>query len=108
VPKGASVGNSGPQHPEPVEEPRVEKADGSQLPDASLGPEPHVGSQSELEQFKYMVHLDFKATNNMVEYGASIFGLSTALSLGVWQLLVKSDSQLFIKQVKGECCCNDT
>jgi ribonuclease HI len=54
-----------------------------------------------------MVHLDFKATNNMAEYEALIFGLSTALSRGVWQLLVKGDSQLIIKQVKGECSCND-
>jgi ribonuclease HI len=53
------------------------------------------------EQFKYMVHLDFKATNNTVEYEARIFGLITTLSLGVWQLLVKGDSQLIIKQVKG-------
>jgi ribonuclease HI len=59
------------------------------------------------EQLKYMVHLDFKATNNMVEYEALIFGLSTALSLGVQQLLVNGDSQLIIKQVKGECCCNN-
>jgi hypothetical protein len=59
------------------------------------------------EQFRYMVHLDFKAINNMAEYEALIFGLSTALSLGVWQLLVKGDSQLIIKQVKGECSCND-
>jgi ribonuclease HI len=35
------------------------------------------------EQFKYMVHLEFKATNNMVEYEALIFGLNTALSHGV-------------------------
>jgi hypothetical protein len=35
------------------------------------------------EQFNYMVHLDFKATNNMAEYEALTFGLSTALSLGV-------------------------
>jgi hypothetical protein len=35
------------------------------------------------EQFKYMVHLDFKATNNIAEYKALIFGLSIALSLGV-------------------------
>jgi hypothetical protein len=35
------------------------------------------------DQFKYMVHLDFKATNNMVEYEALLFGLSTALSLGI-------------------------
>jgi hypothetical protein len=54
-----------------------------------------------------MVHLEFKATNNMAEYEALIFGLNTALSLGVQQPLVKGDSQLVIKQVKGECCCND-
>jgi hypothetical protein len=35
------------------------------------------------DQFKYMVHLDFKATNNMVEYKALLFRLSTTLSLGV-------------------------
>jgi ribonuclease HI len=35
------------------------------------------------DQFKYMVHLDFKATNNMAEYEALLFGLSTTLSLGV-------------------------
>jgi hypothetical protein len=45
------------------------------------------------EQFKYMVHLEFKATNNVDEYKALIFGLSTALSLGVRQLLGKGDSQ---------------
>jgi ribonuclease HI len=44
-----------------------------------------------------MVHLDFKATNNMVEYEALLYGLSTALSLGVQRLLVKGDSQLIIK-----------
>jgi ribonuclease HI len=59
------------------------------------------------EQFKYMVHLDFKATNNMVEYEALIFRLCTTLSLGIRQLLVKGNSQLIIQQVKGECNCND-
>jgi ribonuclease HI len=43
-------------------------------------------------QFKYMVHLDFKATNNMAEYEALLFELSIALSLGFRQLLVKGDS----------------
>ena len=56
---------------------------------------------------KYMVHLEFKATNNMAEYEALIFGLSAALSLGIRQLLVKGDSQLIIKQVHGECSCNE-
>jgi ribonuclease HI len=55
-----------------------------------------------------MVHLDFKATNNMAEYEALLFGLSIALSLGVQQLVVKGDSQLIIKQVKGDCCCHDS
>jgi ribonuclease HI len=49
------------------------------------------------DQGKYMVHLEFKATNNMLEYEALIFGLSVALSLGIRQLLVKGDSQLIIK-----------
>jgi hypothetical protein len=47
---------------------------------------------SDGEQFKYMVHLDFKATNNMTEYEDLIFGLGTTLSLGVRQLFVKGDS----------------
>jgi ribonuclease HI len=54
-----------------------------------------------------MVHLDFKATNNMAEYETLLFVLSTTLSLGVLQLLVKGDSQLIVKQVKGDCSCND-
>jgi ribonuclease HI len=60
------------------------------------------------DQVKYMVHLEFKATNNMAEYEALIFGLSAALSLGNRQLLVKGDSQLIIKKVRGECSCNES
>jgi ribonuclease HI len=59
------------------------------------------------DQIKYMVHLDFKATDNMAEYEALLFGFSTALSLGVRQLLVKGDSQVIVKQVKGDCSRND-
>jgi hypothetical protein len=44
------------------------------------------------DQVKYMVHLEFKATNNMAEYETLIFGLSVALSMGIRQLLVKGDS----------------
>jgi ribonuclease HI len=44
------------------------------------------------DQIKYMVHLDFKATNNMVEYEALLSGLSTTLSLEFRQLLMKGDS----------------
>jgi ribonuclease HI len=59
------------------------------------------------EQVKYMVLLDFEATNNMAEYEALIFGLTVSLSLGVRELLVKGDSQLVIRHVWGECCCNN-
>jgi ribonuclease HI len=59
------------------------------------------------DHVKYMVHLEFKATNNMAEYEALIFGLSAALYLGIHQLLVKGDSQLIIKQVRGECSYNE-
>jgi ribonuclease HI len=59
------------------------------------------------DQIKYMVHLDFKVTNNMAYYEALLLGLSIAMSLGVRQLLVKGDSQLIVKQVKGDCSCND-
>jgi ribonuclease HI len=59
------------------------------------------------DQLKYVVRLEFKATNNMAEYEALIFGLSASLSLGVRQLLMKGDSQLIIKQVHGECSCNE-
>jgi ribonuclease HI len=34
------------------------------------------------DQIKYMVHLNFKETNNIAEYEALLFGLSTTLSLG--------------------------
>jgi ribonuclease HI len=44
------------------------------------------------DQVKYMVHLEFKATNNMAEYEALIFSLSATLSLRIRQLLVKEDS----------------
>jgi hypothetical protein len=36
-----------------------------------------------------------------------IFDLLAALSLGIRQLLVKGDSQLIIKQVRGECSYNE-
>jgi hypothetical protein len=52
------------------------------------------------DQFKFMVHLDFNVINNMAENEALLFRLSTTMSLGVQQLIVKEDSQLIIKQVK--------
>jgi ribonuclease H / adenosylcobalamin/alpha-ribazole phosphatase len=42
------------------------------------------------------------ATNNVAEYRALIAGLEKALELGVDELEVKSDSELLVKQMRGE------
>jgi ribonuclease HI len=42
------------------------------------------------------------ATNNVAEYKALIAGLSDAAALGVRRLTVRSDSELMIKQLRGE------
>jgi ribonuclease H / adenosylcobalamin/alpha-ribazole phosphatase len=42
------------------------------------------------------------ATNNVAEYRALIAGLEKAVEIGVRQLEVLSDSELLVKQMKGE------
>ncbi|HEY7730937.1 MAG TPA: ribonuclease HI family protein [Gaiellaceae bacterium] len=42
------------------------------------------------------------ATNNVAEYRALIEGLRRALELGVGELRVVSDSELMVKQMRGE------
>ena len=54
------------------------------------------------EILKYVVRLQFSATNNEAEYEALLTGLSLAKTLGVKSLIVQADSQLIIGQVKGD------
>jgi probable phosphoglycerate mutase len=42
------------------------------------------------------------ATNNVAEYGALVAGLQKAVELGVSDLEVISDSELMVKQMRGE------
>ena len=42
------------------------------------------------------------ATNNVAEYSALIAGLEKAVELGVGELEVVSDSELMVKQMRGE------
>ena len=42
------------------------------------------------------------ATNNVAEYSALIAGLEAAVALGVTELVVVSDSELMVKQMRGE------
>jgi ribonuclease HI len=42
------------------------------------------------------------ATNNVAEYSALIAGLEKALELGIDEVVVVSDSELMVKQMRGE------
>ena len=58
------------------------------------------------------VHLAFSdrhpATNNIVEYEACILGLETTLKLEIRQMKVFGDSNLVLRQIKGEWKTRDT
>jgi ribonuclease HI len=43
-----------------------------------------------------------RATNNFAEYSAAIVGLQEALSLGADDILLRADSELLVKQLRGE------
>ncbi len=43
-----------------------------------------------------------EATNNVAEYSALVWGLATALDEGVEDLEIRCDSELIVKQVRGE------
>ena len=51
---------------------------------------------------KYAARLEFKATNNIVEYEGLILGLNKAKALRAKILLAKTDSQIIAGQVKKE------
>lgn len=50
------------------------------------------------EQSQYLGH----TTNNVAEYRALLLGLERALACGVQKLEVRADSELLIKQLRGE------
>ena len=59
------------------------------------------------EHMRYVVHLHFPASNNMVEYEALLCGLRIAIELGIKRLNVRGDSQLITDQVMKEASCHD-
>nr|AAU90208.1 putative polyprotein [Oryza sativa Japonica Group] len=56
---------------------------------------------------RYLVRLDFRATNNMAEYEGLLAGLRVAAGLGIRRLLVLGDSQLVVNQLCKEYRCSD-
>ena len=59
------------------------------------------------EHMRYVICLDFPASNNMAEYEALLSGLRIAIELGVKRLDARGDSQLVVDQVMKESSCHD-
>nr|AAM74243.1 Putative retroelement [Oryza sativa Japonica Group] len=87
--------------------------------EASLGPSqlPHTAcwgagagvtlTSPSGDVLRYLVRLDFRATNNMADYEGLLAGLRVAAGLGIRRLLVLGDSQLVVNQVCKEYRCSD-
>jgi ribonuclease HI len=56
-------------------------------------------------RMKYITHIHFPASNNVVEYEALLNGLQIAVELGIRCLVVKGDSRLVVDQVMKESGC---
>ena len=57
------------------------------------------------DMVKYMVHLDFLATNNEVKYEALVAGLDLAKAAGATSVVIYYDSQVITNQVNGDYEC---
>jgi ribonuclease HI len=58
----------------------------------------HRSRYSESHSYK----LNFQCTNNIAEYEALMLGLKLLKKVGAKQIMVRGDSELIIKQIKGE------
>ena len=58
--------------------------------------------KNNMEIFSISIFVGEKETNNVAEYNGLIIGLKEAVKLAIKNLEVKGDSQLVIKQMKGE------
>lgn len=58
-----------------------------------------------LERLKGVVLDGEGATNNLAEYQAMIVGMKKAIELGIKKVLIRGDSELIIRQVKGVYAC---
>ena len=58
--------------------------------------------KNNMEVFSISIFVGEKETNNVAEYTGLLIGLKEAVKLGIKDLVVNGDSQLVIKQMKGE------
>jgi ribonuclease HI len=54
------------------------------------------------EELSSSLRLEFRTTNNEVEYEAVIAGLRMALELGAKSVEIQSDSQVIVGHIRGE------
>ena len=54
------------------------------------------------ERIEHAIRLDFPASNNEIEYEAILAGIDLAKSVSSEKLIIRSDSQLVVRQVNGE------
>jgi ribonuclease HI len=54
------------------------------------------------EELSSSLTMEFKTTNNEVEYEAVVVGLELALELGADSVEVRSDSQVIVGHINGE------
>ena len=67
-----------------------------------------VITSPEKDVLKYGVQLKFPITNNEAEYEALLTGLRIARALGAEKIVLKSNSQLVIGQVRGDFKAKET
>jgi ribonuclease HI len=60
-----------------------------------------------VETFKYVLQIQFLASNNTAEYEALLHGLRIATSPGIHWLKVLGDSMLIVNQANKEWSCLD-
>jgi ribonuclease HI len=58
-------------------------------------------------RMKYMVRLQFPASNNVAEYEALVNGLQIVIELGIRHLEIRGDSELVVEQVMKQKNCVD-
>jgi ribonuclease HI len=58
------------------------------------------------DTLKYIIQLEFSATNNIAEYEGLVTDFRLAKELSIQRLLIRGDSQLVAKQLQKEYDCN--
>lgn len=70
--------------------------------DASIGAVLYRETSEGLEEVDVVSEAIGRATNNVAEYEAVVAGLAVAVDKGVGEIVLRSDSLLLVRQLRGE------